>query len=281
LVAVSHQRTVVGLVRHAVIVVIFVASIARRIVIVVHLVGVDDSETVVGTVLDSIGILILLPVTWIPHPISIVVPLVGVPLIGAVVAGVSDVVSVVVPLRGVVNAGTVVEAVDNPVCVHVRVARVSVSVSVHVSLVRVGGVETAVTEVSNSVSVQISLANIADKRTVVILISDPIVVIVSITQVTDSIIVHVSLSAVGYLRTVIQGTGRVVAANGEKRVGNSVQIVVRRTLFPVAKHPDGALAVELPGSGVEAVFWSLAVVDPSRAGVREDTGERALLHVAL
>ena len=61
--------------------------------------------------------------------------------------------------------------------------------------------------------------------------------------------------------------GGIVAANGEKTVGNTIQIIIRRTLFPIAKHPHRTLAVELSRGGVEAVVHSLAVVDSSSTGV--------------
>jgi hypothetical protein len=199
----------------------------------------------------------------------------------AVVASVPDQVSVRVVLRGVVDVGTVVLAVDDRVSVDVRVTRVPVSVSVQISLVGVGGEETRVTEISYSISVHVVLVQVINKCTIVKFIFDSIVVIITITGVSNAIAVHIPLTTVRDPRAVVQWTGRVVAADGEERIRNAIEIVISSTLSTITKHPNGTFAVEFSRCRVEAVFDSLAVVDSCGTWVGQDAVEGSLFHVAL
>ena len=78
-----------------------------------------------------------------------------------------------------------------------------------------------------------------------------------------------------------QWTGKVIAADGEERIRNAVEIVISSTLSTVTKHPNGTFAVEFSRCRVEAVFDSLAVVDSRGTWVGQDAAEGSLFHVAL
>ena len=78
-----------------------------------------------------------------------------------------------------------------------------------------------------------------------------------------------------------QWTGRVVTADGEERIGNSVEIVVSSTLSTITKHPNWTFTEELSRRWVEAVLDSLAVVDSRGTWVGQDAVEGSLFHVAL
>lgn len=73
----------------------------------------------------------------------------------------------------------------------------------------------------------------------------------------------------------------VVAANGEVSIGYSIEVIIRSTLSPIAKHANRTLAVVVTNFMVDAILRSLTVVLVGRAWVSQDAVRRASLHIAI
>lgn len=73
----------------------------------------------------------------------------------------------------------------------------------------------------------------------------------------------------------------VVTADGEVGIGHSIQVIIRGTLSPIAKHTNRTLAVVFTNFVVDAILPSLTVVLVSRTWVSQDAVQRTSFHIAF